>query len=67
MLARPPRGSHSTLIFIMVLEYLSKLTVNAVEESRLDLYKMGGVMVESNLAFVDDMVFFMRQVVHHFA
>lgn len=59
-----PRGPLSPLLFILVLEYLSnleylsKLTQTSTANKQLDLYKMVSAIVESHLAFADDVVFF---------
>lgn len=52
--------SLSPLLFIIVIEYLSRLIQNVVDGRRMDLYTLGGVRVESLLAFADDIVFFIR-------
>lgn len=41
-------------------EYLSHLTHLAVSNRELKIYMIGGVKVESHLAFADDFIFFCR-------
>lgn len=47
----------SPLLFIMVLEYLSKLILLEMERNELDLDTIGGTIVVSLLMFTNDVVF----------
>lgn len=49
----------SPLLFIIAL-YLSKLTLQIVNDGDLELYKMGREVIESHLAFVNNVVFLSR-------
>lgn len=48
----------SPLLFLVVIDYLSKLVDLATKSRKIELYSSGGVMVESHLAFADDIIFF---------
>lgn len=48
----------SPLLFVVVIDYLSKLMAQAVHNKRMELYTSGGVIVESHLTFADNIVFF---------
>lgn len=50
----------SPLLFVMVIEYLSKLVTRAVKDRKVELYTIGGAQIESHLAFADDITFFCR-------
>lgn len=50
----------SPLLFVIVIDYLLKLMKQATSNRRIELYTSGRVMVESHLAFADDIVFFFR-------
>lgn len=49
------------LDFIVVLEYISKLTRRAIELKQLETYKMGEVEEQDHLAFTNNVVFFTRE------
>lgn len=44
--------------FVMVVEYLSRLTRKAAKERQLEVYRIGGVQVEPHHAFANDIIFF---------
>lgn len=48
----------SPLLFVIVIDYLSKLMDQAVYSKQIQLYTSGGAIVESHLAFADDVIFF---------
>lgn len=50
----------SPFLFAMVLEFFSQQLIEATKEKKIDVYKIGGIEVESHLAFVDDVVLFCR-------
>lgn len=50
----------SPLLFVIVIEYLTRLVKKAVGDRKLELYTIGGTQVESHLAFADDVTFFCR-------
>lgn len=56
----------SPLLFVIVIEYLSRLVKLSMSSRRLELYTSGVVAVESHLAFADDVVFFCRASVKSF-
>lgn len=45
------------LLFVIVVEYIVYLTRKAVEERQLEIYINGGVCMEPQLAFADDIIF----------
>lgn len=49
-----------SLLFVIVIEYLSRLVKMAVDNKQLDLYKSGGIAVESHFVYADDVIFFCR-------
>lgn len=62
---KPGRGLRqgdplSPLLFAIVIDYLSKLMDEAVHSRKIELYTSGGAVVESHLAFADDVIFFCR-------
>lgn len=48
------------LLFAIVLEFLYEMLIEAKNDKRIDVYKMGGIEVESHLALADDVVLFFR-------
>lgn len=50
----------SPFLFVMVIEYLTRLVKGAVRYRKLVLYTIGGVQIESYLAFAGDATFFCR-------
>lgn len=50
----------SPLLFVIVIEYLSRLINQAMNNRKIDLYKSRGMAVESHLAYADDVTFFCR-------
>lgn len=50
----------SPLLFVMVIEYLSRLVTRVVRDRKVKLYTIGGVQIESHLTFADDITFFCR-------
>lgn len=53
-------NSLSPILFVMAIEYLSRLIKLVVKEKRLDVYINGGVEINPMLAFVVDVTFFCR-------
>lgn len=51
-----PQGDPMSLLFAVVLEFLSQRLIEAKNQKRIDVYKM----VEDHLAFADDVVLFYR-------
>lgn len=43
---------------MIVVEYLSRLVTEAARSGRIELYTSGGAVVESHLAFADDVIIF---------
>lgn len=43
-----------------MLKYLSGLMAQAAEAKKIELFTMRGTLIESHLAFVDDVIFFCR-------
>lgn len=56
----------SPLLFVVVMEYLSKLVHHTTSSRKLELYSSEGIPVESHLAFADDVTFFYRVSVKSF-
>lgn len=56
----------SPLLFMVVIDYLSRLVHQATTNRKLELYSTGGIPVESHLAFADDVAFFCRASVKSF-
>lgn len=50
----------SPLLFVVVIDCLSRLVSQATRSKNIELYSSGGVTIESHLAFTDNIAFFCR-------